>query len=168
MTSHPTLPYCESESRLFVDLTSHFLSAAKKKVLVSSEVEKLKCQGLTHRKGCGICSPRLTRHPLWGRWQNVTFGNEGKPLFTFFFSPPSSSARPYGSSRWQRQDVRVGSLAADHLLQEPRELQSHQDTIQPPGKQGHYVMLLAAEPFQSWRVCVCVSVREIESVLSSS
>lgn len=28
MTSHPTLPYCESDSLLFEDLTSHFLSAA--------------------------------------------------------------------------------------------------------------------------------------------
>lgn len=48
-------------------------------------------------------------------------------------------SRSYGGPRWQCQDVRVGSLTADHLLQESRKLQSHQDTIQPPGKQGQYV-----------------------------
>lgn len=43
MTSHPTLPYCESDSHLLVDFTPHFPSAAKKKVFVLSEVKKLKC-----------------------------------------------------------------------------------------------------------------------------
>lgn len=47
------------------------------------------------------------------------------------------SFRPDGGSGWQREDVRVGSLPADHLLQKSGQLQSHQDTIQPPGKQGH-------------------------------
>lgn len=45
--------------------------------------------------------------------------------------------RPDGSSGWKCKDVRVGSFPADHLLQKSRELQSHQDTIQPPRKQGY-------------------------------
>lgn len=44
--------------------------------------------------------------------------------------------RPDRSSGWQRENVWVGSLPADHLLQKSRQLQSHQDPIQPPRKQG--------------------------------
>ena len=46
-------------------------------------------------------------------------------------------SRPDGGSGRQRADVRVGSLPADHLLQESRQLQSHQDPIQPPRQQGN-------------------------------
>lgn len=49
--------------------------------------------------------------------------------------------RPDGRSGRQREDVRVGSLSADHLLQESGQLQSHEDTIQPPREQGQEVTL---------------------------
>lgn len=41
-----------------------------------------------------------------------------------------------GSSGWQRENVRVGSLPTDPLFQKSGQLQSHQDQVQPPGKQG--------------------------------
>lgn len=74
MTSHPTLPYCESDSHFWVDFTSHFWSAAKKKVFVSSEVKKLKCRLLKHLKRCRMC-------------------------FVFFFLPPDLTGAQDGSVR---------------------------------------------------------------------
>lgn len=59
-------------------------------------------------------------------------------LFLFLF------VRPDRSSRRKREDVWVGSLSADHLLQKSRQLQSHQDPIQPPREQGEFTLILCA------------------------
>lgn len=42
--------------------------------------------------------------------------------------------RPDRGSGWEREDVWMGSLTTDHLLQKSRKLQDHSDTIQPPRK----------------------------------
>ena len=65
---------------------------------------------------------------LHSRWDARI--NELTAHFVFLYFRPDRGAG------WKRPDVRVGSLPADHLLQESRQLQSHPDTIQPPGEQG--------------------------------
>lgn len=66
----------------------------------------------------------------------------------------------------QRAHVWMGSLTADHLLQEPRELQGHQDTLQLSGQQGasessgisRVRALRVTVVYVNRLVCVCVVV----------
>lgn len=91
------------------------------------------------------------------RLKNLPLGPERRTLGNELMTHCVPS-RPDGSAGRQREDVRVGPLPADHLLQKSRQLPSHPDTIQPPGKQGDkaHIVNCRTDPFKhshrpSWR-----------------